>query len=211
MWHSREAPDLARDGNRERVWTQKISVSYVCNTLSVWERVCVRVCESVCSWEWENAGLFLIGCCTLDPFSSLGVALLGDLDGCGWRKNSLIDVLSTQTHSDVKWGPPVPLRSSPPTASIETAPFLRLAVTKPSEREKARLCRGKQDERIWREKIWHAPPSSCFKWQTREKPDIWRNQKRAYEHPLEITGSECKDGVFWVYGGRNDCAREIFY
>ncbi|KAL1270056.1 hypothetical protein QQF64_032345 [Cirrhinus molitorella] len=62
---------------------------------------------------------------------------------------------------------PVPLHSCPPTASIETAPFLRLAVTEPSERE--RLCRGKQDERIWREERRHAPPSPCFKWQAREK------------------------------------------
>lgn len=37
-----------------------------------------------------------------------------------------------------------------------------------------------------------------------EKKLTWRNQKRAYEHPLEITGSECKDGVLWVFGGRND-------
>lgn len=37
-----------------------------------------------------------------------------------------------------------------------------------------------------------------------EKNDIWRNQKRAFEHPLEITGSEFKDGVLWVFGERND-------
>lgn len=47
-----------------------------------------------------------------------------------------------------------------------------------------------------------APPSPCFKSQAREKTDIWRNQKRAYEHPLEmIMRSECKDGVLWVFGG----------
>jgi len=28
-----------------------------------------------------------------------------------------------------------------------------------------------------------------------EKTDLWRNGKRAYKHPLEIVGSECKDGV----------------
>lgn len=37
-----------------------------------------------------------------------------------------------------------------------------------------------------------------------EKTDIWRNQKRAFKHPLEIMGSEFKDGVLWVFGERND-------
>lgn len=34
-----------------------------------------------------------------------------------------------------------------------------------------------------------------------EKTDIWRNGKGAYEHPLEIVGSECKDGVLQGFFG----------
>lgn len=174
MWHSREAPDLARDGNRERELKSVFPMSV---TLCRSESECACECVRACVLEWENAGLFLIGCCTLDPFSSLGVALLSDLDGFGWRKYSLIDVLSTQTRSAWNEDPrPPPLLSY---GQHWNAPFLRLAVMKPSEREKERLCRGKQDERIWREKRWHAPPSPCFKWQAREKPDIWRKPEES--------------------------------
>lgn len=180
MWHSREVPDLARDGKRERVRLKKISVSYVCDTLSVWERVCVCVWvrESVCLWERKSAGLFLIGCCTLDPFSSLGVALLGE-SRWFWVKKEQLDWCIINT--DSLWCEMRTRRPPPsPTASIETAPFLRL-------RERDYVGKSKMKGN-GEKKRRHAPPSPCFKWQAREKSDIRRIERRAYHHPLERDG-----------------------
>lgn len=116
-------PDLARDGNGEKLWTQK-SVFPMSVTLSVWERVCVRVRERVCLWERKNAGLFLIGC--LHPWPLLlSWGCLAWRSRWFWVNKEQLDWCIINTDSlwrEMRTPTPHLLRSCPPTGSIELAP-----------------------------------------------------------------------------------------
>ncbi len=100
---------------------------------------------------------------------------------------------------------PVPLRSSP-TASIVTPPssawlwrsHLRERKRDYVEESKMKGYGEKKDDMLLPVLVLSGRPEKSLTY--------GGNQKRAYEHPLEITGSGCKDGVLWVYLGRNYCA-----
>lgn len=128
MWHSREVPDLARDGNRE--CELKKSVFPMSVTLC-WS-------ESECAWECV---FVRVRECRTFPHRLLHPWPLLLSWGClAWRsrwfwvKKEQLDELSTQTHSDSKWGPPSP-----------SAPLLLRPVLKPPS--SARLWRRHLRER----------------------------------------------------------------